>query len=176
MLLVVDWLVGINGTRAMTAFNSRDGGFFLTTVGRVQTPTLSLMVEREEKIRKFVSRDYFEVHAEFAAKAGLYPAKWFNPQHKKTEDVEQKADRIWDEKQANAIAQAVRGKAATVTEESKPANQASPLLFDLTSLQREANSKFGFSAKSTLAIAQSLYERHKALTYPRTDSRALPED
>ena len=171
-----DWLVGINGTRAMTAFNSRDGGFFLTTVGRVQTPTLSLMVEREEKIRKFVSRDYFEVHAEFAAKAGLYPAKWFNPQHKKTEDVEQKADRIWDEKQANAIAQAVKGKAATVTEESKPANQASPLLFDLTSLQREANSKFGFSAKSTLAIAQSLYERHKALTYPRTDSRALPED
>ena len=171
-----DWLVGINGTRAMTAFNSRDGGFFLTTVGRVQTPTLSLMVEREEKIRKFISRDYFEVHAEFAAKAGLYPAKWFNPQHKKTDDVEQKADRIWDEKQANAIAQAVRGKAATVTEESKPANQASPLLFDLTSLQREANSKFGFSAKSTLAIAQSLYERHKALTYPRTDSRALPED
>jgi DNA topoisomerase-3 len=111
-----DWLVGINGTRAMTAFNSRDGGFFLTTVGRVQTPTLSIVVEREEKIRK------------------------------------------------------------TVTEEAKPSTQASPLLYDLTTLQREANSRFGFSAKTTLSIAQALYEKHKVLTYPRTDSRALPED
>ncbi len=171
-----DWLVGINGTRAMTAFNSRDGGFFLTTVGRVQTPTLSVVVEREEQIRKFVSRDYWEVHASFLAQAGEYPGKWFNPQHKKSEDGELKADRVWSEREALDIANAVRGKAATVTEESKPTTQASPLLFDLTSLQREANGKFGFSAKTTLALAQSLYERHKALTYPRTDSRALPED
>ncbi len=171
-----DWLVGINGTRAMTAFNSRDGGFFLTTVGRVQTPTLSLVVEREEKIRKFVSRDYWEIHATFGAQAGEYPAKWFNPQWKKSEDAEAKADRVWSAAEAQAIANAVRGKQATVTEESKPTTQASPLLFDLTSLQREANGKFGFSAKTTLALAQSLYERHKALTYPRTDSRALPED
>ena len=171
-----DWLVGINGTRAMTAFNSRDGGFFLTTVGRVQTPTLSLVVEREEKIRKFVSRDYWEIHAEFAAQAGHYPAKWFNPQWKKSDDAEAKADRVWNLHEAQAIADAVRGKPAVVTEESKPTTQASPLLFDLTSLQREANSKFGFSAKTTLALAQALYERHKALTYPRTDSRALPED
>ncbi len=70
----------------------------------------------------------------------------------------------------------MRGQRATVTEESKPTTQASPLLFDLTSLQREANGRFGFSAKTTLSIAQSLYERHKALTYPRTDSRSLPED
>ncbi|MBA4060961.1 MAG: DNA topoisomerase III, partial [Verminephrobacter sp.] len=171
-----DWLVGINGTRAMTAFNSRDGGFFLTTVGRVQTPTLSLVVEREEKIRKFVSRDYWEIHATFGAEAGEYPAKWFDPKWKKGEDAEAKADRVWSAAEAQAIANAVRGKQATVTEESKPTTQASPLLFDLTSLQREANGKFGFSAKTTLALAQSLYERHKALTYPRTDSRALPED
>jgi len=172
-----DWLVGINGTRAMTAFNSRDGGFFLTTVGRVQTPTLSVVVEREELIRKFVSRDYWEVHATFAAQAGEYPAKWFNPAHKKdADDAEKKADRVWSLAEAKAIADAVRGQQATVTEESKPTTQASPLLFDLTSLQREANGKFGFSAKTTLQIAQSLYERHKALTYPRTDSRNLPED
>ena len=172
-----DWLVGINGTRAMTAFNSRDGGFFLTTVGRVQTPTLAVMVEREEQIRKFISRDYWEIHATFLAEAGEYPAKWFDPAWKKDpEDGEKRADRVWSEREALAIAQAVRGKAATVTEESKPTTQASPLLFDLTSLQREANGKFGFSAKTTLALAQSLYERHKALTYPRTDSRALPED
>jgi DNA topoisomerase-3 len=178
-----DWLVGINGTRAMTAFNSRDGGFFLTTVGRVQTPTLSIVVEREEKIRKFVSRDYWEVHANFQAQAGEYAGKWFDPNWKKPQpkegeepDAEQRADRLWNEAQARQIADAVRGKQATVTEESKPSTQASPALFDLTSLQREANGKFGFSAKTTLALAQSLYERHKALTYPRTDSRALPED
>ena len=171
-----DWLVGINGTRAMTAFNSRDGGFFLTTVGRVQTPTLSLVVEREEKIRRFVSRDYWEIHAGFQAEAGQYLGKWFDPKWKKSEDPEARADRLWSLREAEAIAHAVRGKAATVTEESKPTTQASPLLFDLTSLQREANGKFGFSAKTTLALAQALYERHKALTYPRTDSRALPED
>jgi DNA topoisomerase-3 len=172
-----DWLVGINGTRAMTAFNSRDGGFFLTTVGRVQTPTLAVVVEREEQIRKFISRDYWEVHAQFDAAAGTYSGKWFNTAWKKdAEDAEKKADRVWTAAEAEAIVQAVKGAKATVTEEAKPTTQASPLLFDLTSLQREANGKFGFSAKTTLSLAQSLYERHKALTYPRTDSRALPED
>jgi DNA topoisomerase-3 len=178
-----DWLVGINGTRAMTAFNSRDGGFFLTTVGRVQTPTLSVVVEREEKIRKFISRDYWEIHATFGAEKGPYSGKWFDPAWKKPAtpdgsepDAEQRADRLWSEREALAVAQAVRGKAADVSDESKPTTQACGLLFDLTSLQREANSKFGFSAKTTLALAQSLYERHKALTYPRTDSRHLPED
>jgi DNA topoisomerase-3 len=172
-----DWLVGINGTRAMTAFNSQGGGFFLTTVGRVQTPTLSLVVEREEKIRKFISRDYWEIHASFAAQAGQYNGKWFDPAWKKTpDDAEQRADRVWSEAQARAIADAARGRPASVTEESRPTTQAPGQLFDLTSLQREANGKFGFSAKTTLSLAQSLYERHKALTYPRTDSRALPED
>ena len=172
-----DWLVGINGTRAMTAFNSRDGGFFLTTVGRVQTPTLAIVVEREEQIRKHTARDYWEIHASFEAEAGAYPGKWFDPAWKKdAADAEKKADRLWSFAQAEAIAIAVRHKAATVTEDSKPTTQASPLLFDLTSLQREANGKFGFSAKTTLSLAQSLYEKHKALTYPRTDSRHLPED
>ncbi|MBC7604605.1 MAG: DNA topoisomerase III, partial [Ramlibacter sp.] len=156
---------------------SRDGGFFLTTVGRVQTPTLAVVVEREEQIRKFISRDYWEIHATFLCEAGQYQAKWFDTKWKKNpDDAEQRADRLWNERDALAIADAVRGKAATVTEESKPTTQASPMLFDLTSLQREANGRFGFSAKTTLALAQSLYERHKALTYPRTDSRHLPED
>jgi DNA topoisomerase-3 len=172
-----DWLVGINGTRAMTAFNSRDGGFFLTTVGRVQTPTLAVVVEREEQIRRFVSRDYWEIHASFLAEAGSYTGKWFDPKWRKSEDdAELKADRVWSQAEAQAIADAVRGQIAAVTETSKPTTQASPMLFDLTSLQREANGRFGYSAKTTLSIAQSLYERHKALTYPRTDSRALPED
>ena len=171
-----DWMVGINGTRAMTAFNSRDGGFFLTTVGRVQTPTLSVVVEREEQIRKFISRDYWEVHASFDVVAGAYPAKWIDTSFKKGDDEHARADRVWDAVSAKSIADAVRGQTGTVSEQSKPTTQASPLLFDLTSLQREANGRFGFSAKTTLSLAQSLYERHKALTYPRTDSRALPED
>ncbi|TAK87784.1 MAG: DNA topoisomerase III [Aquabacterium sp.] len=172
-----DWLVGINGTRAMTAFNSRDGGFFLTTVGRVQTPTLSIVVEREEKIRKHVFRDYWEIRAEFGADAGTYAGKWFDPKWKKDEnDPERRADRLWTAAEAQAIADAVRGMSGTVSEESKPSTQSSPGLYDLTTLQREANSRFGFSAKTTLGLAQALYEKHKALTYPRTDSRALPED
>ena len=172
-----DWLVGINGTRAMTAFNSRDGGFFLTTVGRVQTPTLSIMVEREEKIRKHVARDYWEIKATFAAKAGAYEGKWFDPKWKKTpDDPEQRADRLWNEVDAKAIADAVREQSAEVSEEAKPSTQSPPGLFDLTTLQRDANSRFGYSAKTTLGIAQALYEKHKVLTYPRTDSKALPED
>jgi DNA topoisomerase III len=172
-----DWLIGINGTRAMTAFNSRDGGFFLTTVGRVQTPTLSVVVEREEKIKRFIARDYFEVKATFAAAAGNYEGRWYDPKFKKNEeDPEQKAERVWDKAKAQAIAAACLNQPAKAVDESKPTTQMSPALFDLTSLQREANGRFGFSAKTTLGLAQALYERHKVLTYPRTDSRALPED
>jgi DNA topoisomerase III len=174
-----DWLVGINGTRAMTAFNSKTGGFYLTTVGRVQTPTLAIVVEREERIRKFVSRNYWEVIGTFQAEAGSYSGRWFDEKFardKKDPDTELKAERVWEQRDADAIRDKCLGKPGIVTEESKPTTQVSPLLYDLTSLQREANSRFGFSAKNTLAIAQALYERHKALTYPRTDSRALPED
>ncbi|HYA65407.1 MAG TPA: DNA topoisomerase III, partial [Burkholderiaceae bacterium] len=172
-----DWLIGINGTRAMTAFNNKDGGFFLTTVGRVQTPTLAIAVEREERIRKFVARDYWEVHARFGCREGSYEGRWFDPEFKKREeDPEAKAERIWDRRAAEAIVAACEGKPGSVSEEAKPSSQLSPLLFDLTSLQREANARFGFSAKTTLSLAQALYEKHKALTYPRTDSRALPQD
>jgi DNA topoisomerase-3 len=172
-----DWLIGINGTRAMTAFNSKEGGFYLTTVGRVQTPTLSIVVEREEKIKKFVSRDFWEVRAEFVCAAGVYEGRWLDTKFKKDEnDPEKRAERLWSKAAADSIAVAVRGKQGNVTEESKPTTSMAPGLFDLTSLQREANSRFGFSAKNTLGLAQALYEKHKVLTYPRTDSRHLPED
>ena len=172
-----DWLIGINGTRAMTAFNSKEGGFYLTTVGRVQTPTLAVLVEREEKIRAFKPRDYWEVHATFGARAGQYNGRWFEPKFRKPEDDEHaRAERIWTQSAADAVAAACEGRPGGVSEESKPTTQSAPLLFDLTSLQREVNGRFGLSAKNALAVAQSLYERHKVLTYPRTDSRALPED
>ncbi|MBS1169650.1 MAG: topoisomerase [Burkholderiaceae bacterium] len=172
-----DWLIGINGTRAMTAFNSKEGGFYLTTVGRVQTPTLSIVVEREEAIKKFISRDYWEVKAEFVCAGGVYEGRWFDPKFKKDNtDSEKRAERLWSKSAADTIATACRSKQGKVSEESRPTTSMSPALFDLTSLQREANSRFGFSAKNTLAIAQALYERHKVLTYPRTDSRHLPED
>jgi len=171
-----DWLVGINGTRAMTAFNSKEGGFYLTTVGRVQTPTLAIVAEREDKIRSFVPRDYWEVRASFDAKAGTYEGRWIDEAFKKGDDPDARAERLWEQKKADAIVAACAGKPGDVTEEAKPSTQLSPLLFDLTSLQREANGRFGFSAKTTLSIAQALYERHKVLTYPRTDARALPED
>jgi DNA topoisomerase-3 len=174
-----DWLVGINGTRAMTAFNSKSGGFFKTTVGRVQTPTLAIVVEREEKIKKFVPRDYWEVIGTFDAKSGQYTGRWFDEKFSKPDkdgDSELKPERLWDAKRAEALRDKCLGKPGVVTEESKPSTSLSPLLYDLTSLQREANSRFGFSAKNTLGLAQALYEKHKVLTYPRTDSRALPED
>ena len=175
-----DWLIGINGTRAMTAFNNKTGGFNLTTVGRVQTPTLAILVEREAKIRKFVARDYWEVLGTFDAKAGQYPGRWFDEKFQKSSakdaDAEQKAERLWTKEQADALRAKCLGKPGIVTEESKPSTQLSPGLYDLTTLQREANGRFGFSAKNTLGLAQALYEKHKVLTYPRTDARALPED
>jgi DNA topoisomerase-3 len=172
-----DWLVGINGTRAMTAFNSKDGGFFKTPVGRVQTPTLAIVAEREERIRRFVSRDYWEVRATFVAAAGLYEGRWIDPHFKKDErDPERRESRLWSPAAAQSVVAACRNQLGAVTEESKPSTQIAPALYDLTSLQREANGRFGFSAKTTLSLAQTLYERHKAVTYPRTDSRYLPED
>jgi DNA topoisomerase-3 len=172
-----DWLVGINGSRAMTAFYKELlGGFQVTPVGRVQTPTLAILVEREEKIRNFKARTYFELHGTFGVSAGTYPGRWFDEKFKKSDDEDAKAERIWDLAKAEEIKAKCEGKTGTVSEERKPTTQASPLLYDLTTLQREANGRFGFSAKRTLQLAQALYERHKVLTYPRTDSRCLPED
>ena len=172
-----DWLVGINGTRAMTAFNSKSGGFYLTPVGRVQTPTLAVVVDREKEIRAFVPKDYWEVHATFQAEAGEYTGRWLDEGFKKDpDDAHKRAERIWEQAKADGIQAKCNGQVGVVTEQSKPSKQAAPMLFDLTTLQREANAKFGFSARNTLGIAQALYERHKVLTYPRTDSRCLPED
>jgi len=171
-----DWLIGINGTRAMTAFNSKEGGFHKTTVGRVQTPTLAILVERERRIRAFEPRDYWEVDAEFQAVAGTYRGRWFDEKFKKSDDEHAKAERIWDKKTADALREKCLGKHGDVTEEATPKTEVCPLLYDLTSLQRDANGRFGFSAKNTLGLAQALYERHKVLTYPRTDARYLPED
>jgi len=170
-----DWLVGINGTRAMTAFNNKTGGFQLTPVGRVQTPTLAILAEREEKIHDFKPRTFFEVFADFQVIAGTYRGRWFREDFAKDGDEDARAERIWDRATAEEIKNRCLGKTGIATEERKPTTQAPPLLYDLTSLQREANSR-GFSAKRTLQIAQQLYERFKAITYPRTDSRYLPED
>ena len=172
-----DWLVGINGSRAMTAFYKELlGGFQVTPVGRVQTPTLAILVEREEKIRNFKPRGYFELHGQFGVAAGTYAGKWYDENFKKSGDEDAKAERIWDRTKAEDIKAKCEGKTGTVEETKTPKSESSPLLYDLTTLQREANGRFGFSAKRTLQLAQALYERHKVLTYPRTDSRYLPED
>jgi DNA topoisomerase-3 len=123
-----DWLVGINGTRAMTAFNSKSGGFQLTTVGRVQTPTLAILTEREERIRAFVPRDYWEVLGTFRASGGEYGGRWFDEDFRKREDDEHaRAERLWEEAKARAIAAKCEGRPGTVTEESKPSTQGAPL-------------------------------------------------
>ena len=117
------------------------------------------------------------MRAEFICAAGVYEGRWLDDKFKKDEsDPEKRAERLWSKAAADSIVTACRGKHGNVREESKPTTSLSPGLFDLTSLQREANSRFGFSAKNTLGLAQALYEKHKVLTYPRTDSRHLPED
>ncbi|MCH2178845.1 MAG: DNA topoisomerase III [Mariniblastus sp.] len=172
-----DWLIGLNGTRALTAFNSRNGGFNVTTAGRVQTPTLCILAERERIIRAFKPRTYWEVHGDFSVQNGDYPGRWFKEDFTKDENDNQlKAERIWTLDEAEAIRARCLGKVGTVEEEKKPSKQAPPLLFDLTSLQREAGNKHGFSASRTLQLAQACYDRYKLLTYPRTDSKCLPED
>ena len=204
-----DWLVGINATRAFTLRLSGGRGSTVTSLGRVQTPTLTIIVERENKIQEFKPRDLHEIIGTFRAAAGEYPGRWFDEAFKKDEDerertsgllrrlelnlpdAEQRLDsgsgslwdehraapRLWHYEIAEAIQRKCSGKQGVVElEEKKPSTQVAPQLYDLTGLQREANNRLGFSAKRTLQIAQALYERHKAITYPRTDSRALPED
>ena len=204
-----DWLVGINATRAFTLRLSGGRGSSVTSLGRVQTPTLAIIVDRENKIKEFKPREVHEITGTFRAAAGDYSGRWFDEAFKKDQseiertrrllvrlqlhlpDAEQRLDpvhgslweehraapRLWHREIAEAIQRRCSGKHGVVElEEKKPSTQVAPQLYDLTSLQREANSRFGFSAKRTLQIAQALYERHKAITYPRTDSRALPED
>jgi DNA topoisomerase-3 len=204
-----DWLVGINATRAFTLRLSGGRGSTVTSLGRVQTPTLTIIVDRERKIQEFKPRELQEIIGKFRAAAGEYAGRWFDEAFKKDEtesertqrlldrlqlnlpDAEQQLDpangslwdehraapRLWHRDIADAIQRRCAGKDGIVElEEKKPTTQIAPQLYDLTTLQREANNRFGFSAKRTLQIAQALYEKHKAITYPRTDSRALPED
>ncbi|MGI9089212.1 MAG: DNA topoisomerase III [Chthoniobacterales bacterium] len=173
-----DWLIGINGTRAITKrmFGSRAGN--VASVGRVQTPTLAMVYARELEIRSFTARDYWRVTAKFEIAKGEYEGVYQRANFKRNEnDEHDRIDRVWDQAAAEAVVAACQGNPlAKVSEEKKASSQIAPRLYDLTTLQREANGRFGFSAKRTLQIAQALYERHKMLTYPRTDSRALPED
>ena len=173
-----DWLIGINGTRALTKrmFGSRAGN--VASVGRVQTPTLAIVFNRELEIRNFKPRPFWRVTAEFKVAKGTYEGVYQRSNYKKTDNDDQdRIDRVWEKAMAEAVLAACQGQPlATVREEKKGSNQASPRLYDLTTLQREANGRFGLPARRTLQIAQALYERHKAITYPRTDSRALPED
>lgn len=172
-----DWLVGLNSTRALTVLQSAAGGFNVTPTGRVQTPTLALLAARQKEILSFVPEPYYEVRATFAAAAGNYEGKWINPAWRKNPKEPQKTrDRIWDEATARAIAERCRGHEGRVSETKKPVSVPAPQLFDLTSLQREASNRFGFSARRTLQLAQECYEKHKVLTYPRTDSKYLPGD
>ena len=171
-----DWLVGMNASRAFSLKYDAH-----LSVGRVQTPTLNLIVKRDREIENFVPQDYWEVMANF----GDYTGLWINPNPRPAdEDPEGKKDekkspetRIYDKALAEKVRDAVKGRPARVAESTCETKKfAPPQLFDLTSLQREANKKFGFSADKTLKLAQALYETHKLVTYPRTDSRYLPDD
>ena len=172
-----DWLIGMNASRGATATFGRRGGN-AANVGRVQTPTLAMVCEREEEIRNFVPQSYWQIAATFELETGTYEGLYQRPDFRKDETrPHDRANRVWDQAEAERIlAEAEAAAPAQVTEKKKRTRQSSPRLYDLTSLQREANSRFGFSARNTLSIAQALYEKHKMLTYPRTDSRALPED
>lgn len=169
-----DWLIGINGTRALT--KRMFGIQNVAPVGRVQTPTLTLVVDREKAIRAFEPRAYWRIKGLFKITEGEYEGVYQKPNFKKSDDTHDRADRVWDRETAESVRAAVAEKTAVVTEEKKRTRQACGRLYDLTTLQREANGRFGFPAGKTLRVAQALYERHKVLTYPRTDSRALPED
>ena len=171
-----DWLIGINGTRAITL---KMGGLRkMTTVGRVQTPTLTLVVNREKQIKSFEPRSFNRLLTTFQINSGTYVGTYQRPNFKKNpDDKHDRIDCIWDADEANRILAALQdGAGATVEETQKRTPQASPRLYDLTTLQREANNRFSMSANRTLQVAQALYEKHKVITYPRTDSRALPED
>ena len=164
-----DWLVGINCTRAQTLVMQRSGAQGVYSIGRVQTPTLALLVNREREITDFIPKDFWTLWANFQAAGGPYRGKWFH----KAEGKEQ--DRFEREQDARDLAgrlSGLPGKVASITvktEKKKP-----ELLYDLTNLQKEANKRFGCTAEHTLVVAQELYEA-KLISYPRTNSRYLTE-
>ncbi|MCC6622509.1 MAG: DNA topoisomerase 3 [Deltaproteobacteria bacterium] len=169
-----DWLVGLNATRAMTLLGRRAGGETLYSVGRVQTPTLAMITAREDAIDTFVPEPYWQVDATFAAAAGRYVGRWFLPAADRTPAHD---DRLARADLALAIVKDIDQKPGAVAEVTREEQrERAPALFDLTALQKLANQRFGLSANRTLEAAQSLYERHKAITYPRTDARFVTSD
>ena len=167
-----DWLVGMTASRFSTIII---GGAKreVFSVGRVQTPTLMLIVKRELEIRNFVPKTFWKIEGDFGVSNGGYRGAAQVPGVTDRKE----AERFYDEAQARKVAEeSIKIGTGIVTDERKPKKESAPRLFDLTTLQREGNRRFGFSAKTTLGVAQALYEKHKALTYPRTDSQYLPED
>lgn len=154
-----DWLVGLNITRALTCkFNAQ------LSAGRVQTPTLAMIVERENEIKRFVPRDYYYVNADL----GKFRVAWKDKNN---------STQVFDKSKAEAVAAKIKDKTARIADVKKEQKREQPpLLYDLTELQRDANRRYSFSAKQTLGLMQKLYEQHKLLTYPRTDSRYLTDD
>ena len=171
-----DWLIGMNATRALTKRLKTRKERGAWSAGRVQTPTLALLVERELEVLAHVPEPYWRVRAVFEHEGQRYEGAWFDPAFEAGADPQRRDDRIFDEARATAIVEAVQGARGEASETRKPSKESAPPLFDLTSLQREANRRFGWSARRALGAAQRCYEAHKILTYPRTDSRCLPED
>ncbi len=172
-----DWLVGINATRAFTVRLGGRKSREAVNLGRVQTPTLAILVTREREIQAFQPRDYWNAKGFFDVSGETYEGIWIREDFKKNlNDPDDRADRIWNRQDAEGIKERCTGKPATATDKHKENREAPPSLFDLTTLQRESNKRFGLSAKSTLSAAQALYDKYKVLTYPRTDSKCLPED
>jgi DNA topoisomerase-3 len=172
-----DWLIGMNASRALTVRLRNRAMKGAWSAGRVQTPTLALLVEKELEILRHVPEPFWQVTAEFTAPNQKYAGTWFDPEFKNDPDKPQfKADRIFDKARAEAIVAATTGRTGAARETRKPSQESPRPLFDLTSLQREANSRMGWSAARTLRSAQACYETHKVLTYPRTSSKCLPND
>ena len=172
-----DWLIGMNATRALTRRLAGRKERAAWSAGRVQTPTLAIVVAREIEILAHVARPYWRVEATLRAAGHEYAGSWFDPDFRASEDDSgARDDRIFDEARAREIAAALEGASGTARETRKPSRETAPPLFDLTSLQREGNRRFSWSARRTLNAAQRCYEGHKLLTYPRTGSRCLPTD
>jgi len=190
-----DWLVGLNVTRAMTCLARSGGGDQLLSVGRVQTPTLAMIINRDKEIADFVPTPFWQLKATFTAKViagddgreeeGSWKATWFNPSSKSTSKEKKKgkpeevdrAERLDTAEDANLLIDAARGRIGVISSaQYKQTSEKPPLLYDLTSLQRRANQRYGYSAQRTLQLAQDLYEKHKLISYPRTDARYITPD
>jgi len=165
-----DWMIGMNATRGITKRlkGRRERGVW--SAGRVQTPTLALLVHREVEVLKHVPVPFWRLKGKFTANGHAYEGQY------RTSRSGKDAEKLWQQEPAEAVAKACRGAVTEVVETVSESKRATPRLYSLTSLQKEANSRFGLSARRTLAAAQRLYQDHKVLTYPRTDSDCLPED